>query len=268
MTPAHGYLRVGLAAFALLGYSAIARADLHYTMHTEMRQVPADQSLSPAMAAIAAMAAQAMLADGPTDVVYWMGEKGTRMEFTKGNALVPAHSVILRLADGTTVVMNPGDKTYWKLQLAELIPQAMQLLAQMNPQESVVHTGQYDVIAGVRAEHVMTTIVLDFPAPAPPTVASFPTSLNANIDAWMSDRYADYARRARESDMLLGLRSPEGGFVMKSTMRNSLLPGWEIEAAVTDITEEPAPDGAFEIPSDYKEVASPVGVPTVNVPQR
>jgi hypothetical protein len=48
----------------------------------------------------------------------------------------------------------------------------------------------------------------------------------------------------------------QGGVVLRQTM---MMMGVEMRATATQITEEPAPETAFEIPADYKEVPMPAG---------
>jgi TonB family protein len=198
-----------------------------------------------------------MLPEGPTDSIYWISDKGTRVELMKASAIMPAGSVLLNLVDGTTVVMNPKDKTYWKLSVPQTLPQMAGILSQMNPQRSDIRTGEFATIAGVRAEHLTSSTTMDLPAPPPgiPMPPGMPTSITISTDSWMAEQYSDYAAVARTAATMMGLDAliPQG-FMLKSVMRNSMTPGYEIESTVTEIREEPAPADAFEIPTDYNEV--------------
>jgi hypothetical protein len=49
----------------------------------------------------------------------------------------------------------------------------------------------------------------------------------------------------------------QGGLVLRQNMR---MMGSEMRSAVTQIAEEAAPETAFEIPADYKEVPIPTGM--------
>ena len=81
-----------------------------------------------------------------------------------------------------------------------------------------------------------------------------------SADLWMADRYADYASLAQAAATMMGFGAliPQG-FMMRHVMRNSMMPGVEIESVVTHIAEEAAAADAFEIPADYKEVSAPFG---------
>jgi hypothetical protein len=85
-----------------------------------------------------------------------------------------------------------------------------------------------------------------------------PTSITTSADLWMADQYANYSALARATAAMMGLDAlaPEG-FMLKSVMRISIFPEYEIESVVTEIKEEPAPADAFEIPANYMEMLSP-----------
>ena len=83
-----------------------ARADLHYTLHTEARQVTPAEPVNPMLAMAGDIIVRTMLPDGPADSIYWISDRGTRVELTKANAMMPAGSVVLHLGDGTTVIMK------------------------------------------------------------------------------------------------------------------------------------------------------------------
>jgi hypothetical protein len=46
----------------------------------------------------------------------------------------------------------------------------------------------------------------------------------------------------------------QGGLILRQTMS---MMGMEMRSTVTQISEEAAPEGAFDIPADYKEVPMP-----------
>jgi TonB family protein len=156
-------------------------------------------------------------------------------------------------------VMNPGAHTYWKLVIPDIPPQAMAMIGQMQPKVSVIHTGEMMTIAGVQVEHVAMTTSMNLPIPA--GAPGVPSTITTSLDLWVAEQYAGYsasaAVRSPISTMLGIDRMQAPGFVMRSVMRNSMLPGFEIESIVTKIAEEPAPADAFQIPADYTEVSSP-----------
>ena len=250
-----------VAAALLLTAAAPAFADLHFTIHTEARPVSTSEPVSPLLAMAGDMAIKALFPDGSSESTYWISDNGsTRVELTKANAMMPAGSVMLHLASGSTVIINPADKTYWTLSVPASPLQAMAFASQLKPEVSVVRTGQFDTIAGLRAEHLTSTITLNLPASAGPSMG-LPSSMTMDADVWVIDQYAAYKALAIASLPIASLFSLDAlvnqGFVMKNVVRGSMLAGYELESVVTEIKEEPAAADAFQIPGDYKEVPSP-----------
>jgi hypothetical protein len=245
------------AALLLLTFASPLRADLHYTLHTEAKPIATTEPANPFFGDLLV---RMILPEGATDSTYWVSDKGIRVELTKANVIIPAGSVLLHLSGGTTVVMNPQEHSYWKLTLPEMPPQVFTAMSQLNPQAALVHTGEFDTIAGVRAEHITNTITMELPAPPSgvPLPPDMPTSVTLRTDSWTSDQYAHYAALAKSTVglMALGALIPDG-FTLKTVMRNSMMPSYEIESVVTSLSEEAAPADAFDIPADYKEVPAP-----------
>jgi TonB family protein len=253
-----------VAAFAfLVQATAPGWADLHYTMHTEAHPVTSDVPLAQMGAMAGDVIIKTMLPEGFSDTVFWVSENGTRAELTNATAMMPAGTVMLRLADGRLIVMNPGAHTYWKLVVPGIPPQAVAALGQMKPAVSIVHTGEMMTIVGVQTERVAMTASTNLPIPAgAPLPPGVPFTITTKMDLWIADQYAVYAVsaavRSPISTMLGFDLAGAPGFVMRSVSRNSMTPGVEIESVVTKIAEEPAPADAFEIPTDYKELPSPL----------
>jgi hypothetical protein len=241
----------------LIAAAGPARADLHYTMRMDIHKISSTETENPMPGMAGEMMAQVLLPDGPIESVYWISEKGMRVELTKGIAMVPAGFIVLRLADGTIVMTNPLDRTYWKIPIPDLMPQALNALAQLKPEVSTVHTGEFATIAGLHAEHVTSTTTMDSPVPpgGANTPMSMPSAMTTSIDYWVADQYADYAQLTHAMPAMFGLSElVPPGFIVKSLTRSSMFPGYELESTVIDLKEEPAPAGLFELPADYKEV--------------
>src|SRR3954470_20133227 len=125
-----------LAACALmLTTAAPAFADLHFTVHTEARPVSTSEAVSPFLAMAGDMLIKTMFPDGTSESTYWISNDGsTRIELTEGNAqlkMMPAGSVMLHLASGSTVIMNPTDKTYRTLPDMAAALLAMNVVSQL-----------------------------------------------------------------------------------------------------------------------------------------
>lgn len=248
------------AAACVFALAVPSWADLHYTMHTEARQVTPTEPANTMLAMAGDMMVQTMLPEGPADSIFWLSDKGTRIELTKANLMMPAGTVILHLADGTMALLNPKDKTYWKMSVPQMMPPMMGALSQLKPEMSFIHTGEFATIAGVRAEHITSRSTIDLPSPpaGAPVPMGMPTSITTSADLWMADQYANYSALARTTASMMGLDGlVPPGFMLKDVMRISIFPEYEIESVVTEIKEEPAPADAFEIPADYVEMLSP-----------
>ena len=253
--------QVAMAIIVMVAIAVPARADLHYTMHTEARQITTADPVNPMFGMASDILMRTMFPDGATDTTYWISDKGVRVELTKATAFAPAGAVFLQLVDGTMLVLNPNEHTYWKLNLPAMTPTILMAMTRLNPQAAVVHTGEFDTIAGVRAEHITSTMTMELPLPPTgmPLPPGMPTSIATTTDSWNSDQYASYAALAKSTANMMGLGGliPEG-FMLKNVMRNSMMPGFEIESVVTSNSEEPAPADAFDIPADYKEIVAPM----------
>lgn len=253
--------QVALGVFVAAAIAAPARADLHYTMHSEARQIPTADTVNPVFAMAGDMLISTMFPEGPNDSTYWVTDKGLRVELTKANALMPAGSVLLHLVDGTMLVLNPKEKTYWKIAMPAVPPTVLAGMAQMTPDISTVHTGKFDDIAGVRAEQITSTVTIQLPVGPMGAPPGMPTSITMTTDSWSSDRYAPYAALSQAMAAMFGFGAlvPQG-FTLKSVIRSSIVPGFEFESVVTSIREEPAPADALEIPADYKETPAPASL--------
>jgi hypothetical protein len=252
-------LTVARVFVVALAFAAPLRADLHYTIHTEVHPITPTEPVNPMFVMMGDTLIRMMFPDAATDSTYWVSDKGIRVELTKANAMMPAGSVLLHLADGTTLVMNPKENTYWKIALPTFPPQLLAGMPLVKPEISVVRTGEFETIAGIRAEHITSSIMMDLPGrPGVEAPPGMPTSISMSTDSWTSDQYANYAALAQATTGMMGLGAlMPPGFTLKNVMRNSIMPGYEIESVVTNIAEEPAPADAFEIPADYKEVPAP-----------
>jgi hypothetical protein len=195
-------------------------------------------------------------------VVYLIGDKGGRIEYMQAAMGQAAGTVTLFSPDGTIAFLNPKDKTYWKTTVQSAM-EGMHAAGIPTPDVTVKRTGQFETVAGTKCEVVTFDWKMNLPIPEgaranlPP---DFPSALTMTGDGCTTtDQYQKYAEiLAKGANAMMGAmgfdKIAQGGLVLRQKMQ---LMGYEMRAAVTQIAEETAPSGAFEIPADYKEVPMP-----------
>ena len=245
-------------------------AELKFTAKVEMRP-SATPSLAPAdpmMEMIGNMMAEMLVPAGGIEMTVVVGDKGSRVEYSKAYLMFPAGAVALVKPDGSMVILNPADKTFWKTSAADAA-----LPPGMTPKVTTKRTGEFTDIAGARSERVAVQISIALPLPdgvqAPP---GMPTELTMSGDLWTTDRYKASTKAAGLAMGGLGSlgldKILEGGLAMRSVIRSPLFPGREIETLITKIGEEAAPASLFDVPADYKEVPAPSGIGRIGGPGR
>jgi hypothetical protein len=242
-------------------------AELKYTVHMEIKKAEgtAAQPVNPMIAMLGEGMAKQLLPAGSADLVYIIGEKGTRTEFLQAAMRNPAGTVTLAEPDGTLLVLNPKDQTYWKtsVQSAASTMQA----AGVKPEVAARRTGEFSTIAGVRCERVTFDWKMDLPIPEAARASlppDFPVSIVMSGDGCSTtDRFQKYAQlvlKSKANDMLAMLgfdKIMQGGIVLQQNVR---LVGLELQSVVTEIAEAEVPASLFELPQGYKETAPPAGI--------
>jgi hypothetical protein len=185
-----------------------------------------------------------------------VGEQGARFEYDKAYAMVPAGGAMIVRSDGSTIVINPAEKTYWQMPK----PDAARA-ASVASGVKVERTGTFETIAGVRAERAAIDIRVALPIPADAAMPGFPSDIVITGDVWLADEFKKYAAMSSSFSAIAGSLGSNPlastGFPMRSIMRSELFAGQEIESVVTNVSEIPATAGAFEIPTGFTEVAPP-----------
>jgi hypothetical protein len=245
-----------------------ARADLKYTMRTEVQKGTAPAAPgNPVVAMMSDAMTRQVLPEGNATMTYVIGEKGTRIEFVNAAMGQPAGTVSLVQLDGTAVVMNPKDQTYWKMGVQGAAT-AMQS-AGITPQVTANRTGEVETVAGVHCERSTFTMKVDLPIPEAARSSlgpDFPSSIDLSGDTCSTtdqfQKYGAIAAKTQATGMLgaMGLdKLAQSGIVLRQTIRMGTV---EIRSVVTEIAEADVPASAFEIPATYKEVPPPTGVPS------
>jgi hypothetical protein len=249
----------------LAALSAHLSAELKYTVHMDLKKAegPGAQSTNPIVAMVGDGLLKQMVPEGGADLLYTIGDKGVRVEFQQAALGQPAGTVSLSLLDGTMIVMSPKDKTYWKANADSIITAMRSSTA---PVAVAKPSAEFSTVAGMKCEVVAFSWKMDLPIP-PSARASlppdFPKSLDITGDMCLMkepfERYAEIAGKSKVPDVLayMGLDTiTKGSIVLRQNIR---LGAHELQAVVTKIGEEEAQAGSFDLPTDYKEVPSPVG---------
>jgi hypothetical protein len=256
--------KIVTACCLVLIAAARADAELKYTMHMEMKkgEAAAATPANPLLSMMADTVMKQIVPEGTADIVYVIGEKGARIEFTKAAMGQPAGTVNLARPDGTLIVMNPTAKTYWKT-TSQAGLTAMQAAGVPAPEVTARRTGQFETVAGVQCEVITFDWKMALPIPEAARASmppDFPSVIAMNGESCATtDQYQKYAEvAARSASGLMSAmgfdKIAQGGLVLRQTMS---MMGFEMRANVTELAEAAAPEGAFEIPADYKEVPMP-----------
>lgn len=254
-------------ALCLVGSaSASLHADLKYKLHIEIKktEAPPSQPLNPMIAMMGDSMIKEMLPAGAADLIYSIGEKGSRVEYLQPAMGQAAGTISISQPDGTILMLNPKDQTYWKTTTQATT--AMMKASGLAPTSTVKRSGQFDTIAELKCEIVTFDWKMDLPIPEAARASlppDFPKTLVLNGDTCMTTdqfkKYADMAAKSQLSDMMssLGLKEAmTGGIPLRQRMRFG---GVELQSLVTSIGEEDVPASAFEVPAGYKEVPGPAG---------
>jgi hypothetical protein len=252
---------VALSLMAMI--SAPLRAELKYTTHLEVKKSEAPPSgVNPMIGMMADSIMKQLVPEGAADIISMIGDKGARVEYVQAAMGQVAGSISLAKPDGTFIVMNPKEKTYWKTTSQALTAQ-VQAAGLPTPEVNTKRTGKFDNVAGVKCEVVEFDWRLALPIPEQARASlppDFPTTIAMKGDSCTTtDQYQKYAEIAAKSAgammSAMGLdKITQGGISLRQSMQ---MMGFEMRSAVTSIGEEAVAETLFDIPADYKEVPAP-----------
>jgi hypothetical protein len=257
-------LAVLVVCLAGLGAAACAPEPTHlrYTMRLEMKPASSPMPPDPILGALGDVVAQSMVPGGSVEMTSTIGPEGMRLEWNKPLPGMPTGAVMNHRADGSTVLIDPTEKTYWKVAtdaMGTMFP------AGAKPKVTTSRTGQFETVQGERAEKVTFSIRL--PLPLPPGVTlppGMPTEVPMEGEAWVAARYKKYLSGVART--LPGLSSigldqlSAEGLQMKQILRSPIFAKQQLETVVTSVAEENTPPGRFVVPEGYREVPPPMGM--------
>lgn len=261
--------------------SAPLSAELRFTTKITARAVPGAPPPSGLLAGMGDMVGQVINEQfgGPEGVesVTTVHEDGRmRVEYAKAFSGMPAGTVVLTRADGTSVGYDTAARTWWKMPDPQDDPDMAAAMAQLKPEITSKRTGEFVTITGLRAERVALRMRIPIPMPdgvdlsqvPPELLAMIPKELVVEGDNWVSTAFSKYMK-ADLSPISTGPlaqlgfdKAVEGveGFPVRSVMRTSAPVAIEIETLVTRVGEEAVAASVFDLPAGLREIPFPGGL--------
>ena len=216
------------------------------------------------------MVRQMMLPDGVVDMAVATDGQSVRTELHGRWMTMPQNAVLLSLADraNTNYVLDPAARTYYAIKIdAVKLPELPNGMVLPKPEVSVKPSGTFETIAGYRAEKVDVSWRMALPIPEgvdlPP---GMPTDVSLAIEMWCAPDVKMPAVNGMLTTGAIGQMLPGIGFdqiakacsfPMRSRVRLSMMPGYEMVTTVTQASQQPPAPDAFTIPAGYKEVPMP-----------
>lgn len=248
---------VAMAIAASLAVSACARPPLHlkYVSRMEMQPSTSPTPSDPILESIGRSVSEMVLPGGSIQMTTTVGEYGIHLEWDRALPGIPAGAaMVYNAADGTTVVINPAQKTYWRLPasaVSDLFP------AESKPQVTSTKTGEKATIAGVPAEHMTFQIRMPLPAPpGRPRPEGIPAELTMTGEAWVAAQYSQYLGSASKLPAMnaLGMDAlAQHGLQMRQLLRSPVFGSKQLETLVTSVSEERVPADRFKVPTGFTE---------------
>jgi hypothetical protein len=251
-----------IASLVAAGALAVPlHADIRYTTRVQVRETQATESQaatpsSPVLGMLRKQMVDLIAPRGSTQIHVAANADAVRLEFPEGTAAIPKGGVLLIRTDGTSVVLDPTTRTYWKVTRGQSRAQSL-LSFEVPP----VRTGETKRISGARAERVTFNGRLDLKLSDKPLPPDLVKDLRLEGEVWVTDRIrvptgvTDIASPALRA---LGLQTIVGdGFVVRQVLRGPLLGNQEIETIVVDIDSKKIAPDQMRIPDTYKQVEPP-----------
>jgi len=215
-------------------HGTAAAQQLRFSARIELRDTPLPPAANAAegelIALMGKMIAGYFTAIGnPEEFTAVVSEKGLRITYAKGGPEPYTGRTAIFRPDAQVFVLNEGDLSYWGFTKPAM--PAPQL-----PEVVVKHTGEFETVAGIRAEHVT------FEVQQSPLVLRLlqeqggdPVRLTLGGDAWIATQFQTYGRLLQDAYKWSGMAAqPAGaldthGFVLRLVLRGNVMGGHELE---------------------------------------
>ncbi len=206
---------------------------------------------------------QMLTPEGPVTMDWAGGAEGVRATLKSRLSVLPAGSIVVQRTGASVIhVMDPERKTYFEVPAAAATESGAAV-----PDLQLRATGDTATIAGQRAERYELSLTLSLPASSGAAAsASLPHDFQIAGDMWFSDAFsgAEYAAMLKTIDALIAIPGlsaavPKGRFPVRTRLRLSLLPDFELRSEVTQLTTAPFDPALLAVPPDYRKVDAPPG---------
>jgi len=225
--------------------STSASAELKYTVRLEARTVAADVPADPRVAALGKTILQAVVPDGSVELTIIVGNGVARVQWSKAMPGIPLGTVLLQRRNGTRVLVNTVDQTFWPAGM----PDAYALGEADRP--VILHTPPTGLEISIPFREARAGMM----------VTGTPTDLRLKGDVWLTDKFASYSTpelRPIHGLPLLGFDvAPIGTLATRLILLGPLFGDIELESVVTAIGEEDLPDSLFDVPAGFKQIRAP-----------
>ena len=255
-----------LASIAFVGLSVVTvRADLRYSMRVEVRETAQtvtlpDDPIGDFLKKLQQGFLETVAPGGSLEMTFAATDKATRVEYNRAIPGLPKGNALLTMSDGTSVVLDKVERTYRKRSRTQAAVAKPSALA---PQVTSRRTGEFSTVSGFRAERVTFTVQFDLPAEMRRTLPPGLTALTIDGELWITDEVevpATAIAITARSQRALGLESVvQKGFVVRQTLRGTLLGNREVTSLVSEIDSRPVPPELLRVPDDYRELQAPAG---------
>jgi uncharacterized protein DUF4412 len=250
-----------LATQAAVGASAGLKASMRLEIARVTPAPGADKS-SP-YAGLGPLMMQMLTPDGPVTMEWAGGAEGVRAALKSRLSILPAGSIVVQRTGAAVIqVLDPERRTYFEVPAASASESGAAV-----PDLQLRATGETATIAGQRAERYELALTLSLPSASGVSAsASLPHDFQIAGDMWFTDAFAgsEYASMLKTIDALIAIPGlsaavPAGRFPVKTRLRLTLLPDFELRSEVTELTTAPFDAALLTVPADYRKVDAPPG---------
>jgi hypothetical protein len=201
--------------------------------------------------------------------MVWMAQAGAARSELKDDMLMMPSGTVMLMRGSDVHILDPTSRTYY---VAPGPPAAVAPFGAPGgaplpkPQVTVRPTGQKETMLGRIVERVDIDWRLPLPtADLPHLPPGFPTEMTMSIESWEAEIAMPEGggpgvpAEAQAFLSAIGMSDimRPGRFPMRTVLRGSMFPGFEMRTTVLELEEGPLPEELFAIPEGYEQVEPP-----------